>query len=123
MRKLAVDASEDPVTSDILFTLQLRTTNEPLLPNLETFECEGTIDGAFIHFIPTFLSRETTDIDIGFDEDSPTVMFTSIITKLPTLCPNLGRITLNDLPRDPVIIEAASEMLLACNRDTLNGSA
>jgi len=114
-----VDTSKDPVTSDILLTLQLRTTNEPLLPNLKTFECGGVMTEAFIHFIPTFLSRETTEIDIVFDEDSPIVMVASMITNLSTPCPNLERITLNDLPRDPVITEAASEMLLACKRDTL----
>jgi hypothetical protein len=118
VQKLTVDTSEDPVTSDILFALQLRTANEPLLPKLKTFECEDVTE-AFIHFIPTFLSRKTTEIDIGFDEGSPTVMIASMITRLPMLCPDLERITLRRLPRDPVITEAVSDMLLAYNRDTL----
>ena len=118
MRKLTVDTFEDPVTSDVLFTLQLRTANEPLLPKLETFECKCATE-AFIPFIPSFLSRKTTEIDIGFDEDSPTVMVASMITGLSMFCPDLECITLNDLPRDPIITEAASEMLLACNRGTL----
>jgi hypothetical protein len=121
MQKLTVDTSKDPVTSDILFALQLRTANEPLLPKLKTFECEGVTTGAFIHFIPIFLSRKTTEINIIFDEDSdsPTVMIASMITRLPVLCPHLERITLGCLPKDPAIVEAVSDMLLAYNRDTL----
>jgi len=118
MRKLTVDTSEDPVASDILFALQLRTANEPLLPKLKTFECKRATE-AFIPFIPSFLSRTTTEIDIEFDEDSPTVMVASTITGLSMFCPDLECITLNDLPRDPIITEAASEMLLTCNRGAL----
>ena len=35
------------------------------------------------------------------------------------LCPNLTCITIWELQRDPVIIDAASRMLLACNPDSL----
>jgi len=118
MRELTVDTSKDPVTSDILFVLQLRTANEPFLPKLKNFECEEATE-AFIPFIPIFLSRQTTWIDIGFTASSPMVMVASMITGLSTLCPDLECITLNNLPRDPVITEAVSEMLLACNQDTL----
>ena len=47
------------------------------------------------------------------------VMAASMIARLSTLCPDLEHITLNDLPRDAAITEAVSEMLIACNRDTL----
>ena len=118
MRTLKVDTAQDPVTSDILFVLQLHATNGPLLPELEDFDCEGATM-AFIPFIPSLLSHKTTSLDIEFAEGSPTVIVASMITRLPMLCPNLERINLNCLPRDPIITEAASELLLSCNRDFL----
>jgi len=121
MQKPAVDASEDPVNSDILFALQLRAANEPLLPKLRAFEC-GDVTPGFIPFILSFLSCRTAEIDIGFDEDPPTVTVASLIARLPMPCLGLERITLNFSPRDSAIIEAALEMLLACNRDTLQCS-
>ena len=42
-----------------------------------------------------------------------------MIARLPMLCPDLEHITFGDLPRHPVITKAVSEMLLACNPDTL----
>ena len=42
-----------------------------------------------------------------------------MITTFPTICPILDRIILRSLPRNPLIITAVSEMLLACGRDTL----
>lgn len=118
MRVLELDLSEDVATSNTLLMLQTRTANDPLLPGLKTFHCTNAT-GEFIPFMPCFLSPTTTEIDIKFDEDTPTVVIGSTITRLPTLCPNLQRILLNFLPRDPVITEAVSEMLLAYNRDTL----
>ena len=73
----------------------------------------------FVPFIPLFLSPKTTDIDIDFVEAVPAVVVASIISRLSTLCPNIECVTLNNLPRDPVLVEAVSEMLLARNRDTL----
>jgi len=118
MQTLKVDTSEDPLTSDVLLTLQLRTANEPFLPRLKTFECEEVTE-AFIPFIPLFLSPQTTKINVGFTEDSPTVAIASMISGFPTLCPDLVYISLGGLPRDSVIIDAVSEMLLACNRNSL----
>ena len=117
MRELRVDTSQDPpITSDVLFMLQLRATNEPLLPNLKIFRC--CANEVFIPFIPLFPSCETTSINIKFPEGSPALIVASVITRLSTLCIGLGYITLK-LPEDPLIIEALSEMLLACNRDAL----
>jgi len=47
------------------------------------------------------------------------VVVASVIIRLSNLCPDLERVTLNRLPKDLVITEAVSEMLLACNRDPL----
>ena len=113
-----MDTSKDPVTSDTLLALQLRTINDAWLPRLRKFECERATE-AFISFIPLFLSQKTTAISIGFADDPPTVVVATIISRLSTLCLNLEWIILRDLPRDPVITEAVSETLLACNRDTL----
>ena len=46
-------------------------------------------------------------------------MLASTIARLPKLCPNIQRLHLHPLPQKQVITEAVSEMLLACNRDTL----
>jgi len=118
MQVLKVDTSEDPVASDMLLTLQIRTANEPLLPRLKSFECEEATE-AFIPFIPLFFSPQTTEISISFAEDPPTVAVASMISGFPTLCPDLAHITLEGLPRDTVIIGAVSEMLLACNPGSL----
>ena len=103
---------------DILLAVQLRTPSDPWLPRLKAFECWNTTE-ALIPFIPLLLSSKTIDIKAGFDEVTPAVAAASIISRLSTLCPNLEHITLYDLPSDPVTIEAVSEMLIACNRDTL----
>ena len=116
MRKLEVDWYPE-ITSDTFLTLQLRTANEPLLPKLKTFKCDE--DEVLVPFIPLFLSRETTSINIEFAESSPTLVVSSIIAKLSTHCPGLEYITLNGLPKDPDITEAVSEMLLGCNRYAL----
>ena len=119
MRNLRVDTTSQgpPITSDILFMLQLRTTNEPLLPKLKIFECHA--DEVFIPFIPLFLSRETTQVGITFAQGSPALMVASTIVRLPVICPGLERVTLHPLPGDAVISEAVSETLLTCNRDSL----
>ena len=114
MRELLVDASEDPVTPEVLFALQLRTAKEPLFPKVETFMC-GNATEAFIPFIPSFLSHETTRIEIEFSDGLPALTVASMITRLSMLCPDLDGITLFPLPRDPIITEAVSELLLTCN--------
>jgi len=113
-----VDTSEDPITLDILLALQLRTADDALLPRLKTFECEGATE-MFIPFIPLFLSPTTTDIEIGFTTSLPALTVASIVSKLPTLCPDLESIGLENLPRDSIITEAVSKMVLDCNQDTL----
>jgi hypothetical protein len=118
MRVLIVNASEDPVNSEVLLALQLRTANEPFLPRLKCFECEEAGE-ELIPFIPLFLSPKIVDISIGFDEDSPALTIAFLITRLSTLCPDLNYVTLTSPARDSVIIDAVSELLLTCNRDSL----
>jgi len=113
-----VDTSENPESLDIVQMLQLHTANDPWLPRLETFECER-VTAALIPLIPLLLSPKTTKIDIEFSKGVPTMVVASTITGLLKLCPDLEHVTLDDLPRDPIITEAASELLLACNRDNL----
>ena len=110
--------SEDPLTSENLLALQFRTANELFLPRLKRFECNETTE-ASIPFIPFFLSPKTTYINIAFGSYSSAVMDASVIGRLSTLCPELEYIMLRDMERDPVITDAVSEMLLACNRETL----
>lgn len=118
MQALKVDASRDLMTSEVLSVLQLRTGNDLLLPRLGSFEC-GSATEAFIPFIPLLLSGRTTCIDITFAESPPTVIVASTIARFPRLCPNIQRLTLCRLPTNPVVTEAVSEMVLACNQDTL----
>ena len=113
-----MNPSEDAVISDLLLALQLRVANEPLLPRLKCFKCEGATE-AFIPLIPLLLSPQTVWIKVTFAKGSPAVTIASMIARLPVLCPDLTRITLDDPPRDPLITKAVSEMLLACNRDAL----
>ena len=42
-----------------------------------------------------------------------------MVSSLPRICRDLRRISLRGLPEDPVVIAAASEMLLTCNQNTL----
>jgi hypothetical protein len=120
MRTLHVDTSQDLVTPDVLSALQLRTGNDPLLPKLEVFQCQDATE-AFIQLIPLFLSRRTIFIDITFTANPLVVTLASMIVRLPILCPEVQWFRLTLLPRNPVIKEAVSEMLLACNRNTLQG--
>jgi len=95
--------------------------NAPLLPGLKTFVCRETTE-AFVPFISLFLSQRTTTINLGFARlppDPPTLVLASVIDSFPTICPDLRQISLNALPRDPAVTTAVSEMLLACNRNTL----
>jgi len=109
---------EDYISSDIVPILELYAANDPWLPRLETFEFEGATE-AFIPFVPLLLSPKTTEIYVQFVRGTSTMVVASMITGLSKLCPDLERITLRNLPRDPIITEAASDLLLACNRDTL----
>ena len=98
--------------------LQLRILDEPLLPNLKTFELkEAAAD--IVPLIPLFLSNGITHIDIQFLADLPAVMIASVIIRLPNQCPNMQSITLRPLLDHSTVINAASEMLLTCNLDTL----
>ena len=118
MRDLQLDPTRDPEISDLLLVQQSHTTNDPWLPRLQIFYCDDVTE-QLIPLIPFFLSPRTTNISLGFDEDLPTAVIGSVITMLPMLCPDIGTIGLDPLPKDPVIIKAVSEMLLACKRDRL----
>ena len=73
----------------------------------------------FIPYAPLFLSPKTTEIDIVFGEDSRMTGEASLISSLPTLCPELESITLSNLIEDPGITDIVSELLLACNHNVL----
>jgi len=105
MKTPKVDTSEDPVGS------------EPFFPRLKTFQFEEATE-TLIPFIPLFPSPQTTEIAIDFTEDS-VVAVASLISEFPILYPDQAFITLDGLPRDSVIIDVVSEMLHACNRDSL----
>ena len=96
--------------------LQLCATDEPLLPNLKTLHL-SSITEEFASFIPLFISPRTTTINLNFDTFGfHKTAVASLIAAFPTtLCPNLQKITLYPLPRDPMITAAVSKMILSCN--------
>ena len=113
----------DDLSSELLWVLQHCAANGPLLPNLKTLHLPR-ITGQFLPFIPLVLSPRTTTISIAFNEpgapDPPIAIVASTITTLPTLCPNLRKIELFCLPRDPMITTAVSGMFLTSNRNILS---
>jgi hypothetical protein len=119
MRRLKVDASGDLITPETFLALQSHAADKPFLPRLKSFECESA-SNALLPFIPLFLPPQITEVDIAFAEDTTVVAVASVINTLTTLCPDLECVIMSGLDRDPVIIDAASEMLLACNRDSLH---
>jgi len=120
MRELNQYGVPDYPSPETLSVIRDYTINEPLLPNLKTLKLIG-IEGCFIPFIPLFLSPRATVVLLVFRPGSnlPKAMLTSVITTLPTLCPNLQAINLDILPRDPTITATISRMLLATNRNPL----
>jgi len=118
MRELWRCSTSDRLSLETFSAIQLYTINEPLLPNLKTLEIME-IEAWFVPFIPLFLSQRTTSITLEFESNLAEATVASMITTLPTLCPDLQVISLQDTPRDPMVITAVSGMLLATNRNTL----
>ena len=119
MRTLQESGTLGILSSEIFSVLQLRTANEPLLPNLKSLQLRFTTR-ELIPFIPLFLSPRTTAINIEFlgAPSAPRAVVASILTTLATLCPNLETAILPSLPRGPMITTAVSRILLT-NRNTL----
>ena len=113
-----MDVPDGAMTPDILLALRVHTGNEPLLPRLKKFYC-GDPTEAFIPFIPLLLSPKIVKIFIAFAQYYPTIAVASAISRLSTLCPDLERISLIDLPRNSVITNVVSEMILGCNPNSL----
>ena len=119
MRKIREHGRLRVLSLEVFSVLQRWASDEPLFPNLGTLVL-WFVSRKFVPFIPLFLSPRTTVIGITFDEsDPPKAMGTSVVTSFPTMCPNLRRISLRRLPRDPTVIAAVSGMILASNRNTL----
>ena len=108
----------DPPSPEVFLVIQLYTINKPLLPNLKTLVFRE-IGGWSIPFIPLLLSPRTTSVDLGFVPSLPASIAASMVTTLPTLCPNLQAIRLHSRPRDPTITATVSGTLLVTNRNTL----
>jgi hypothetical protein len=123
MRKLRVVGDLDFPTSGVSAVLQSSAMGEPLFPNLKSLVSwsTSTIAAEFIPLIPSLLSPTTTVIDIDFNGyiDAPNAAIASTITTFPVLCPNIRKIHLHRIPRDPIIVDAVSELLLNINRDAL----
>ena len=118
MRELKEYSTPNVLSLETLSALLPRTINEPLFPNLKTLYFRD-VRGPFVPFIPLFLSLRVTSIDLGFVTDVPKAMVASVVSSFPTLCPRLQSISLQCLPKDPMITTAVSKMVLATNRNTL----
>ena len=104
--------------SEFLSLLQFRAFNEPLLPNLKSLMLADVAEN-FVSFIPLLLPPRIVSIDLTFGSNFPEGVVASMFTTFPALCPNLQRIRLFSIPRDPMITTAVSEMLLVIDRSTL----
>ena len=119
MRKFKDFGSLASLSSEEFLVLQRFGFNEPLLPNLKTLDLWHAKETS-IPFIPLFLSPTITYIDIRFEKSYlPEGLVASIIAIFSARCPNLQHIGLRNLPRDPMITTAVSELLLTTNRNTL----
>ena len=120
MRNLELKSYQVPEILDLLLVQQSHITNDPWLPRLKGFRWDRVTE-ELIPLIPFFLSPRTTKINITmlFGKYVPAALIVPIITRLPTLCPDMDDICLGPLPNDPVITEVVSEMLLACKKDQL----
>ena len=98
--------------------LQLRTGGKPLLPNLKSLELLS-IGEKHAPLIPLLLSPRIASIQLEFESKLHEVVFASVLTALPTMCPNLREIILPSLPRDPMVTVAVSKILLVVNRSYL----
>ena len=119
MRVLSDPDTSDTLFSDVYPVIQRYAVNEPLLPNLTTLHVRE-IEESLFPYISLFLSPTITSVSFGFSE-LPESVVASMITSLPTSCPNLQDIDLPSLPRDPMITAAVSSMFLATNRNAPRG--
>jgi len=118
MRKLKQSGALSRMSSEVFPVLQLRAIDEPLFPNLETLG--PWRPGDSVPFIPLLFSPRTTVIKImKFESNLPKSIVASMITTIPTVCPNLQKITLLSLSRYQMITAAVSSMLLSSNRNAL----
>jgi hypothetical protein len=101
-----------------LLDLKFRLGGKPLLPSLKSLEL-ARIEEKHAPLIPLFLSPRITSVYLEFRTDFHEAVLASVITALPTLCPNLREISLPSLPSGPMITVAVSKMLLAVNRSSL----
>ena len=119
MRMLEEYGNLHILSPKVFSVLQRCAVNEPLLPNLKTLQL-GHTTGSFIPFVPLFLSPKLTVIDITTETPNlPKAMVASMVATVAKLCPNLQKIILLPLPRDPTITAAVSEMLLATSQNGL----
>ena len=119
MRELRDDGFSETLYSNLRYGLDLRASNEHLLPNLKTVDlCR--ISKPLIPLIPLFVPPTITSISLRaltFNLTQPEVV--SLIEGLLKRFPNVQDITLPHLQRDPMTTAAASKMFFTSNRNAL----
>ena len=98
--------------------MQSHAPSDPLFPNLNSLELP-LITKSFVSLVPLFFSSSITSIVIEFGLPVSKAAVVPVIETLTTSCPNLQTIKLYQLPKDPMITAAVSEMLLVTNRNIL----
>jgi len=96
--------------------LQLYSHGGSLLPNLSSLDWNS--DDANLPFIMSFISRSLTSITIGVPASAGLVL-PPILTRLPTLAPDISRIVVRQRHYGPSVEEAFSQLLMHCNPNRL----
>ena len=111
-----------PLPLQVLSVLLFSAPSEPPFPKLEELGLSPVTQES-LPFISLFLSTRITTIFLRFSgPDLDITTIASTIAAVSTSCPNLHRIHLHCLPRDPMIISAVSELALNANPRTLEHS-
>ena len=86
------------------------------LPNLLSLDWDS--DDADLPFIVSFISRSLTSINIEVSA-SASLILPSILTRLPTLAPDISEIVVRQPKYEPSLEEASSLLLMQCNPNRL----
>ena len=101
MRGLSKHGPLEVLPLEVFLALQCWAINETLFPNLKTLNL-WCVTGELTQFIPLFLSPCTTIISIK-ESNLPLATTALMIPTLLGICPNLQKIVLHPLLRDPML--------------------
>ena len=112
MSSLAIEE----ISPAALQLLQIHSHGDPLLPNLLSLDWNS--DDANLPFIMSFISHSLMSITIKVSA-SVGLISPSILTRLPTLAPDINEIVVQQQHHGPSVEEASSQLLMQCNPNRL----